>query len=397
MDFTNVKQWIIPEGTVKSVSDSLGMVIWQESSPHQPNYFYVEDISGYDNTLSIRKNSNSVPTVEVFKSTDKTNWTSMGTTSIMNITATIPANGKLYLKATAQKWGGSSNALSNGIKCSGNYNIGGNIMSLLYGDNFENQTSLNNQERTFNRLFYQDTHLKSVEDLVMPATTLTNYCYYEMFRSCTGLTTAPALPATTLASYCYRGMFENCTSLTTAPALPVTTLEDSCYNSMFYGCTSLTTAPELPATTLASSCYYDMFYGCTLLTTAPELPATTLTIGCYKGMFKDCTSLTTAPELPATTLATECYSGMFYNCTSLTTAPVLPATTLTENCYQAMFSLCNNLNTVTTYASNIFASGCLTNWLNNVSAQGNFFNLGGIIYPSGESGIPRGWTEHRSL
>jgi hypothetical protein len=29
------------------------------------------------------------------------------------------------------------------------------------------------------------------------------YCYYEMFRDCTSLTTAPELPATNLASYCY--------------------------------------------------------------------------------------------------------------------------------------------------------------------------------------------------
>jgi hypothetical protein len=50
-----------------------------------------------------------------------------------------------------------------------------------------------------------------------------------------------------------------------APELPATALTNWCYFSMFYGCTSLTTAPELPATTLAQSCYSDMFYGCTSL------------------------------------------------------------------------------------------------------------------------------------
>lgn len=34
-------------------------------------------------------------------------------------------------------------------------------------------------------------------------------------------------------------MFYNCTSLTTAPELPATTLADSCYGDMFNGCTSL--------------------------------------------------------------------------------------------------------------------------------------------------------------
>ena len=34
-----------------------------------------------------------------------------------------------------------------------------------------------------------------------------------MFSDCTSLTTAPELPATTLANFCYYNMFNNCTSL----------------------------------------------------------------------------------------------------------------------------------------------------------------------------------------
>ena len=34
-----------------------------------------------------------------------------------------------------------------------------------------------------------------------------------MFSNCTSLTTAPALPATTLANWCYMNMFQGCTSL----------------------------------------------------------------------------------------------------------------------------------------------------------------------------------------
>ena len=37
-----------------------------------------------------------------------------------------------------------------------------------------------------------------------------NYCYTNMFLSCSSLTQAPALPATTLANYCYGDMFNNC-------------------------------------------------------------------------------------------------------------------------------------------------------------------------------------------
>ena len=86
-------------------------------------------------------------------------------------------------------------------------------------------------------------------------------------------------------------MFFQCTSLTTAPYLPATTLADYCYYNMFNGCTSLMTAPELPATTLVSNCYMYMFYNCSSLTSAPTLLATTLSEFCYSGMFRGCSNL----------------------------------------------------------------------------------------------------------
>ena len=86
-----------------------------------------------------------------------------------------------------------------------------------------------------------------------------------MFYDCTSLTQAPTLPATTLSGYCYADMFNGCTSLTQAPTLPATTLSDSCYTNMFNGCTSLIQAPVLPSTTLSQYCYNGMFYGCTSL------------------------------------------------------------------------------------------------------------------------------------
>ena len=225
----------------------------------------------------------------------------------------------------------------------GNFDVQGNAMSLLYGDNYKGQTNLIGKDYAFYDLFKENTKVINAENLSLPATTLTQRCYYNMFYGCTALTTAPKLPAMALATDCYQGMFYGCTALTTAPELPATTLASSCYLSMFVDCSSLITAPELPATTLTDMCYSNMFYGCTNLVNAPELPAMTLTTECYKHMFHNCTSLINAPELPATTLADYCYREMFHNCTSLTTAPELPATTLTSYCYEQMFSGCTSL------------------------------------------------------
>ena len=113
-------------------------------------------------------------------------------------------------------------------------------------------------------------------------------------------------------------MFYPCSALTEAPKLPAKTLADYCYNEMFSYCTSLTTVPELPAESLAEYCYRDMFTGCKSLTNLPELPFfTSLATGCFNGMFQYCTSLTTAPVLEVYSLAENCFAGMFYNCTKL--------------------------------------------------------------------------------
>ena len=287
---------------------------------------------------------------------------------------------------------------SNGVinfNITGECNVSGNIMSLLYGDDFDDKTDLTGKHNVFTCLFQFCYNIISAEHLILPATTLAPYCYIYMFNNCASMTTAPKLPATTLADGCYGGMFLTCASLTTAPELPATTLAGWCYEFMFQNCTSLTNAPKLPATTLEGGCYGAMFKGCTSLTVAPELPATTLKESCYNNMFLGCTSLTTAPELPVTTLADECYSYMFYGCTSLTTAPELPATTLADECYYCMFEGCSSLNYIKCLATDISAHACTLNWVSDVATTGTFIKDDSMNdWTTGISGIPSGWTSY---
>jgi hypothetical protein len=136
-----------------------------------------------------------------------------------------------------------------------------------------------------------------------------------------------------------------------------------------------------------------MFYDCTSLTIAPELPATTLVDGCYINMFCDCTSLTTAPALPATTLADSCYYAMFKNCTSLITAPELPATTLVIYCYSSMFYGCSKLNYIKMLATYIYATNCLSYWVEGVASTGTFVKNPDATWDRvGVDGVPSGWT-----
>ena len=78
----------------------------------------------------------------------------------------------------------------------------GNIMSLLYGDDFEGKVSLSGK----------------------------SYCFYRLFFTCDSLTTAPELPATVLVKNCYYSMFSGCTNLNYVKA-NFTTTPSSKYTS----------------------------------------------------------------------------------------------------------------------------------------------------------------------
>ena len=167
-------------------------------------------------------------------------WTSITSTTggtQINVTSgdTVQFKGDNLAYANMDNGGGWINLFSG---TTAEFNVKGNIMSLIDSDDFETLDTLT-CAATFTGLFGSCTGLTSAENLILPATTLVVSCYQSMFAGCTNLTTAPALPATTLAMACYTGMLAICTSLTTAPALPATTLADGCYVSMFEGCTNL--------------------------------------------------------------------------------------------------------------------------------------------------------------
>lgn len=352
-----------------------------------PNYLQFTAVNG-DATIGLDRVSMS-PNVSY--SFDGTNWTTWDYSDI-----TITSGSTVYMK------GNNPNGFTTGTTTAttvdkyskfvmtGTVEANGNVMSLLYEDNFEGEYVLPSNW-CFAALFSGCTSLTTAPEL--PATGVTYNCYRNMFHN-TSIVETPELPAITLASSCYQNMFHSCTSLTTAPTtLPATSLASSCYQGMFLGCTSLTTAPVLPATTLATYCYSNMFEGCSSLTSAPELTSTTLTERCYYGMFAGCASLTSAPQLPATTLATTCYANMFRGCTSLTTAPVLPAKTLVSQCYNNIFTNCSSLNYIKAMFTTTPSTSYTSNWVQGVASSGTYVKNSSASYTTrGTSAIPNNWT-----
>ena len=156
------------------------------------------------------------------------------------------------------------------ITPSASASVEGNIMSLEYGDNFSGQTTIQNNYQ-FRKLFSGVTTITSAENMVLPATTVKQQCYSQMFQGCTNLVKTPktigSSAMTWSGSYCFSNLFSYCTSLTTVPSglLPALNLGTQCYWYMFEGCSGLTTAPDLLATTTASQCYQGMFKNCSSL------------------------------------------------------------------------------------------------------------------------------------
>ena len=159
-------------------------------------------------------------------------------------------------------------------------NLLGNCMSMLFGDNASNNYSLSGYDYAFYRMFYGCTNIRNVAKDFLPAQALSNNCYSNMFRECTGLISAPNLPATTVTSYAYYCMFYNCSNLTDAPVIDATTLGYQCCYYMFCNCIKLTQAPDLLAETLTSYCYYYMFKGCSNLNYIKMLATNISASGC---------------------------------------------------------------------------------------------------------------------
>ena len=244
--------------TVSYVKD-VNSVFYMKKPIPLHNYFYIEALADgmtvtLNNTIPMDGMDFSItaPANELEYSTDQQVWRRLPN----NIASSAINNGeRIYLRGNAT----STYDTANFIMGMGFFNIsqsciiGGNIMSLLFNDDFEDKTDLTGYDAAFGSLFLQQP-IVDASELILPATTLSMVCYAAMFDGCTSLTTAPALPATTLADGCYVGMFHSCTSLRIAPELPATTLAESCYVGMFFGCTNLNDITMLATDISAEDC-----------------------------------------------------------------------------------------------------------------------------------------------
>lgn len=143
-------------------------------------------------------------------------WVTTEITQTIDIEIPIISGLKIF-------WKGSANTLktckfkTTNLTSWGNYplvcNVSGNVMSLLYDDEFEDKIMFPaGSSQNFQSLF-NEFDAASFDGIKLPATILTPQCYAGMFYSCNNLVKAPELPAPVLEDSCYSQMFTGCPNI----------------------------------------------------------------------------------------------------------------------------------------------------------------------------------------
>jgi hypothetical protein len=291
-------------------------------------YFTIHSLED-SNDIYIKRNTQTGNT-EYYSVDSGTTWSTMPSGSGAKKITTLNSGDTMWIKCTTSKWATAYDK-NNTLYSTKNIKVYGNIMSLLYGDNFTGQTTVG----AFGLcgIFFgtsatgtSNTKIVSAKNLVLPATTLNTSSYNGMFRGCTNLVDCPRL-------------------------LPATTLYQDTYSSMFEGCTSLVEGPEIMATTIANngstSCMQRMF--------------------CMNRGSKVTAAMTKGPVLRI----------------------VNPTTA--NNTYQQLFCGNGNLTEVTILAEGSNLS--FANWLQNTASSGVIKKLSATTLANNSvNGKPSGWS-----
>lgn len=214
------------------------------SNPYYYQYFTVEVLTG--GSFTFYTPLSELPTV--YYSLNNNSWTeweydaTMGDDGLLK-SLNLSVGDRLRIKSAISNPVGvegyyfaeSSNTIT--------YNVSGNIMSLVYGDDFVGNDNLNDTITSdgytpFQMMFVEDAKIKSAINLCLPSFILSTYMYAAMFSSST-LETAPTIIPAMICEKCYHEMFYNCDNLIGNIVIPepigLSNLEVDAYYNMFTG------------------------------------------------------------------------------------------------------------------------------------------------------------------
>ena len=243
----------------------------------------------------------------------------------------------------------------------GDFALEGNIMSLVDGSTFATNTTIPATYECFNSLFINNTSLKNIDNLRLPATTLKNRCYRALFSGCTGLTDISKLqfPADTIGAYSCYYMFNGCNSITKMwDTLNVSVIKKGGFQDMFKDCKKLKHTSALVVDSIGELGCNLMFENCGASLTGSTAADSTYagdiivnkaigTNGCTN-MYKGSSRLANIPNVTVKRIIGGdsekggCYY-MFYGLTSVRYGGTFKAGTIEQLGCQSMHNGCSNL------------------------------------------------------
>ena len=147
------------------------------------------------------------------------------------------------------------------------YNAMGNPLSMRFGDNYKDYTSITSNGCLFKSLFENNTNLISVENLILVLLAPGSIYYYKMFKNCNRIEIAPVILAETLTEYaCCNQMFYGCSSLKYIKCLATTINEGNVMSNWVVGVASEGTFVKHPDAVWPSQAGYGIPSGWTVET-----------------------------------------------------------------------------------------------------------------------------------
>lgn len=227
----------------------------------EKEYFTIEAIENGTNVYFKRHvDSDGDPvTLSVEISTDGETWTQKSSgANPGTLLTTLNAEQKVYIRGNNATYGSKDDDDDpNGSSIYGDkdFYAYGNMMSLVDGENaLKGIYSTTLGYYTF-ACFFEGTNVCShpTKNLILPAKSLNDFSYAEMFFNCSKLVKAPDIFATRFARYCMKLMFYGCASLEVPPKILYIDTDSS-----FYNCAKLKRSPIL----LCSDIYGFSFDNC---------------------------------------------------------------------------------------------------------------------------------------
>ena len=229
-------------------------------------YFTIESLENSNAIKMQRSGAPNNPTLSYSLDGGET-WTT-ATISATKSFGTINTGQKIIFKGNNTKFATAWNVY-NYFTGSKQFKVYGNVMSLLNGDDFrENSEFENNSTHNFAGLL-RTTYVVDASNLILPALTCKQDSYNGMFRGATALQHGPQMLArNSLGTGCCSSMFEECINLEEPIEINFTGLTQQCCQRMFcmnrntkITTPKMTKSPILRSKTAAQDCYAEMFEG----------------------------------------------------------------------------------------------------------------------------------------